>query len=294
MVVVFTLLVMNASCNKKEQKQAGPPPAPVTVGVVTQKAVPLQIRVIGNVEASSTVAIKAQIGGVLTKVHFSEGKDVNRGDVLFTIDPRPYEAALKQAEANLARSRSQLDNARAEEKRYAELVRKGYVSQTQYEQVRTNAEALDATSQADRAVVENARLNLQYCTIRAPFGGRTGSLIVDEGNLIKTNADTAMVTINQIRPVHVGFSVPEKDLPEIKKYMAKGALSVEAYLPQDEENSIRGRLAFIENTVDAATGTIRLKGFFDNGDLRLWPGQFVNVVLTLSVQKDAVVVETRA
>jgi len=219
---------------------------------------------------------------------------VKKGDLLFTIDPRPYEAALKQADAILARDRTQYENARAEERRYEELVKKGYVSQTQYEQVRTNAAALEAVVQSSGAQVENARLQLAYCTIRSPFSGRTGGLSVYEGNLIKANADTAMVTINQIQPVNVSFAVPERTLPEIRKYMAGGALKVEALLSKNDTNPLQGNLAFIDNAVDAATGTIRLKGSFVNSDRKLWPGQFVNVVLTLATQKNAVVVPTQS
>jgi len=292
---IILVIFLLAACGKKaEQKLAGIPPAPVTVGVVTQKAVPLQILVIGTVEPSSTVAVKAQIGGTLTRTHFTEGQDVKKGDLLFTIDPRPYEAALKQAEAIAARDRAQYENARAEERRYSELVKKGYVSQTQYEQVRTNAVALEALVQSSGAQVENARLQLAYCTIRSPFAGRTGSLSVYEGNLIKANADTAMVTINQIQPVNVSFAVPEKTFPEIKKYMAGGALKVEALVSKNDTNPMQGKLAFIDNAVDTATGTIRLKGSFLNSDRKLWPGQFVNVVLTLATQKNAVVVPTQA
>jgi multidrug efflux system membrane fusion protein len=290
---VFTLMFATA-CGKKAEQQILKPAVPVTVGVAAQKAVPLQVSVIGNVEASSIVAVKAQVGGTLTKVHFTEGQDVKKGDLLFTIDPRPYEAALKQADAILARDRAQYENARAEDRRYAELVKKGYVSQTQYEQVRTNAVALEAVVQASRAQVENAQLQLAYCTIRSPFSGRTGSLVAYEGNLIKANADTPMVTINQIQPVNVSFAVPEKTLPEIKKYMAGGALIVEALLSKDDKNPVKGKLTFIENAVDTATGTIKLKGSFANSDRKLWPGQFVNVLLTLMTQSNAIVVPTQA
>jgi multidrug efflux system membrane fusion protein len=291
--VALTALVMTASCKKKEQPQVKTA-VPVTVGVVIQKAVPLQITVIGTVEPSSTIAVKAQIGGTLTRIHFTEGQDVKKGDLLFTIDPRPYEAALKQAEAISARDRAQYENARAEEQRYAELVKKGYVSQTQYEQVRTNAAALEAVVQSSGAQVENARLQLAYCTIRSPFSGRTGSLSVYEGNLVKANADTAMVTINQIQPVNVSFAVPENTLPEIKKYMAEGALKVQALLSKNDTNPLQGTLAFVDNAVDTATGTIKLKGSFANSDRKLWPGQFVNVALTLAIQKNALAVPTQA
>src|SRR4030043_1067359 len=172
-------------------KQSAPPPkppVPVTAGIVIQKAVPVQVRAIGNIEAYSTVSVKSQIGGILTHVHFKEGQDVNKGNLLFTIDPRPYEAALKQAEANLAKDNAQLENARKEVSRYEELVKKGYVAQQQYDQISTNAAALDATVNADKALVENARLQLKYCYIYSPITGRTGTLIANEGNLIKENA----------------------------------------------------------------------------------------------------------
>ena len=291
---IMALIFLLAACGKKAEQQQVKPAVPVTVGIVTQKSVPLQILVIGTVEPSATVAVKAQIGGTLTRIHFTEGQDVKKGDLLFTIDPRPYEAALKQADAILARDRTQYENARAEERRYEELVKKGYVAQTQYEQVRTNAAALEAVVQSSGAQVENARLQLAYCTIRSPFSGRTGGLSVYEGNLIKANADTAMVTINQIQPVNVSFAVPERTLPEIRKYMAGGALKVEALLSKNDANPLQGNLAFIDNAVDAATGTIRLKGSFVNSDRKLWPGQFVNVVLTLATQKNAVVVPTQS
>ena len=294
MAAAFMLIFMSVSCRKKEQKQAGMPSVPVSVGSAAEKTVPLQVSAIGNVEASSIVAVKAQVGGTLTKVHFTEGQDVKKGELLFTIDPRPYEAALKQADAILARDRAQHENARAEERRYEELVKKGYVSQTQYEQVRTNAVALEAVAQSSKAAVENAHLQLMYCTIRSPFSGRTGSLVVHEGNLIKANAETPMVTINQIQPVNVSFAVPEKTLPEIKKYMAGGALKVEALLSKDDRNPVQGKLTFIENAVDSATGTIKLKGSFANSDRKLWPGQFVNVLLTLATQSNAIVVPTQA
>lgn len=286
-------LVMTASCSNKEQKTAVVA-VPVTVGTAGQKDVPVQITVIGTVEPSSTVGVKAQLGGNLMKVHFMEGQDVRKGDLLFTIDPRPFEAALRQSEANLARSRAQYENARAEERRYAELVKKGYVSQTQYDQAWTTAEAFDATVQADLALLENAKLNLAYCTISSPLDGRTGRLVVHEGNIVKANADTPLVTINRIQPVDVGFSLPENHLAEIRRFMAGGSLGVSAYASKDDLHSVRGRLSFIENTVDNATGTIKLKASFDNRDRRLWPGQFVNVVITLTVRKDATVVPTAA
>src|SRR4030043_776647 len=226
-------------------KQSAPPPkppVPVTAGIVIQKAVPLQLSAIGNVEAYSTVSMKSQVGGGILRVHFREGQDVSKGDLLFTIDPRPYEAALKQAEANLAKDTAQLENARVEVNRYAELVKKGYVAQEKYDQIRTNADAFEATVNADKAMVENARLQLKYCYIYSPINGSTGNLIVNEGNLIKANADTSMVVINQVQPIYVTFSVPEQNLSEIKKYMSSGKLKVEVVIGEDEKHPETGIL----------------------------------------------------
>jgi len=257
------------------------------------ESVPVQIGAIGNVEAYSTVGIKSQVGGTLMHVHFKEGQDVNKGDILFTIDPRPYEAALKQAEANLARDKAQMENSRVEVRRYADLVKKGYIAQEQYDQIVTNAAALEATVNADEAAVENARLQLGYCSINAPVSGRTGSLLAHKGNLIKANADSDMVVINQIQPVYVNFSVPESDLSEIRKHIALGHVSVEALTTNNEKPEV-GKLTFIDNTVDAATGTIALKATFDNRQRVLWPGQFVTVRMTLTTIRDAVVAPTQA
>jgi len=292
-MVSIVVTVFFLACSKK----TGPPPkppVPVTAGTVIQKTVPVQVRAIGNVEAYSTVAVKSQIGGVLTRVHFREGEYVNKGALLFTIDPRPYEAALKQAEANLAKDNAQLENANAQVRRYEELVKKGYVAQEQYDQIRTNAAAFEATVNADKAIVENARLQLKYCFIYSPITGRTGSLIANQGNLIKANADTSMVVINQIQPIYVTFSVPEQNLLEIKRYMAEGNLKIEAFLSKEDVNPEQGVLTFIDNAVDLATGTIELKGTFANKEKRLWPGQFVSAVLTLTSQPNAIIVPSQS
>lgn len=281
------------ACSKPAQPPKRPL-VPVTAGTVIQKAVPLQVRAIGNIEAYSTISVKSQIGGILTHVYFREGQDVNKGDLLFTIDPRPYEAALKQAEANLAKDTAQLENARVEVNRYAELVKKGYVAQEQYDQIRTNADAFEATVNADKAMVENARLQLKYCYIYSPINGRTGNLMVNEGNLIKANADNPMVTINQIQPIYVTFSVSEQYLGDIKKYMSSGKLKVEVVIGKDEKHPETGILTFVDNTVDTATGTIKLKATFTNRDRRLWPGQFVDAVITLTMQPNAIVIPSQA
>jgi multidrug efflux system membrane fusion protein len=290
----FLLLsALVAACSGKQQPPQKPP-VPVTVATATQKTVPVQIKAVGNIEPYSTVAVKSQIGGILTGVHFREGQDVKKGALLFTIDPRPYEAALKQAEANLAKDTAQLENARKELSRYEELVRKGYVAQEQYDQIRTNAAALEATVNADKALVENARLQLKYCYIYSPVNGRTGNLIVNEGNLVKANADTPMVVINQIQPIYVAFSVPEQFLGEIKKFMSAGTLKVLVIIGRDETYPDAGFVTFVDNTVDTATGTIKLKATFANRDRQLWPGQFVDSLMTLTTQPDAIVVPSQS
>jgi multidrug efflux system membrane fusion protein len=293
-LLLFICLFPLAACSKKKPEPPKKPPVPVSVGTASLKSVPVQIKAIGSVEPYAIVAIKAQIGGQLAKVHFREGQDVNKGDLLFTIDPRPYEAQIRQYEAVLARDTAQLNNAREETRRYGELVKKGYVARDQYEQFKTNELALEATVNADKAVLENAMLQLGYCFIYTPVSGRTGSLIVNEGNLIKANADTSMVVINQIQPVYVTFSVPEKNLAEVRRRMLAGSLDVAVSFQAGESYPEKGRLTFIENTVDTATGTIKLKGSFANKEKKLWPGQYVNATLTLSELPNAVVVPSQA
>jgi len=266
---------------------------PVAVATVVQKTVPVDIRVIGNVEAFSTVTVKSQVEGIVERVHFREGQDVRQGDLLFTIDSRPFETALHQAEANLERDVALEKNAKAQADRYTKLFEAGIVSQEQHDQFRTSAESYEAAVRADKAAVERAKLDLSYCTIRSPIDGRTGALIVHGGNLVKANADTPLVVINQISPIYVNFSVPEEYLPDIRKYRAHGELGVQAIVP-NVNRPPEGLLSFLDNTVDTTTGTVKLKGKFDNRDRQLWPGQFVNVVLKLTTQPNAIVVPSQA
>jgi membrane fusion protein, multidrug efflux system len=267
---------------------------PVVVATAVQKSVPTQIRAVGNVEAYSTVAIKSQVTGVIYKIHFKEGDDVKKDQLLFTIDPRPFEAAVKQAEANLARDNAQLNNARDQAKRYAELVDKQYVSREQYDQIRTNADAAQAVVEADRAAVDNAKVQLSYCYIYSPVSGRVGSFLINEGNLVRVNDGAPLVVINQISPIFVSFAVPEQYLTALKRHMMSGKLLIDASFAADEGRPEQGRLEFIDNAVDRSTGTVRLKGVFSNGERRLWPGQFVNAALTLTTQGDAVVIPSES
>lgn len=271
----------------------GASPVPVVTGRAVQKSVPVEIRAIGNGQAYSVVNVKAQVGGTLTRVSFKEGQFVKKGDLLFTLDSRPFEVQLKQVEANLARDRAQAENARREAIRYKDLVTNGYVAQEQYEQIHANSDTLNATVLADEAAVENAKLQLEYCFIRSSIDGMTGNLLVHEGNVVKAN-DLSLVVINQVRPIFVSFSVPGQYLPDIRKYMASGSLKVEAAVPGKEASPAEGELVFVDNSVDLQTGTIQLKGLFSNQNKVLWPGQFINVKLTVAKQDNLVVVPSQA
>ena len=285
-----------AGCSTKKAESQGMPSGyavPVTTAIATLKTVPIQVHAIGSVEAYSTVSVKAQVAARVEKAYFTEGQDVRKGDLLFTLDRRPFDAALQQAEANLAKDQAQLENARAEADRYTKLFQEGIVSKEQYDSMRTNADALAASARADKAAIEKARIDLSYCTIQAPIDGRTGALLVHPGNLVKDN-DAALVVVNQIHPIYVTFSVPEQYLADIKRYRVEGPLKVEVIIPNQEQNPAQGVLTFIDNAVDSTTGTIKLKGTFENPDNRLWPGQFVNVALTLTTQSNAVVVPSQA
>jgi multidrug efflux system membrane fusion protein len=269
-------------------------PAPVTVASVEHKAIPVELHAIGDVEASSAVEVRAQVGGVLETVHFERGQAVRKGDPLLDIDPRPYGAALAEAEAVLARDRVLLKNAKQEVDRYAELVKKDYVTREQYDQIEANAAALESTIKADEAAVESARLQLGYCSIRSPIAGRAGDVLLHAGNVVKANSDNPLVVLLQTQPILVSFSVPEGNLDAIRRRAAEGAIQVEAHPTSGGADASRGTLTFIDNTVDKATGTILLKATFVNRDDALWPGEFVDVVLVLSTQSDAVVVPSQA
>lgn len=279
----------------KGGKKGGPGgPVPVGVAAAAQATVPVRVQAIGNVEAFSTVSLKARVDGQIVEVNFREGQEVKKGEVLFRIDARPFEAALRQAEANAQRDAAARDQARSQERRYQELLEKNFVSKEAYAQIRTNAETAEATSKASAAALENARINLEYCTIRAPLDGFVGKVLLQVGNLVKANDTAALVVINQVRPVYVTFAVPEQELPVVRKYMAGGPLSVEVAAPKGDGKPSQGRLVFVDNAVDPTTGTIKLRAQFDNGDIALWPGQFVNVSMRLYDDDKAIVVPSRA
>ena len=271
----------------------GAPAVPVATAVVEQKSMPLAISVIGTAEAFSNVAVRAQITGALTSVNFKEGDDVKEGQALFTLDRRPLEGALQQAQATLERDTAQANQAKSTAARFQDLQARGIATKEQADQSRTSASALEATLQSDRAAVENAKVQLQYATIAAPISGRTGALLVHEGNLVRANDTVPLVVINQVAPIYVSFGIPETRLPELKRYMDRGTVHVEA-TPPGETASSTGRITFIDNSVDSSTGQIRIKASFPNTDHRLWPGQFANVNVLLSTEPNAVVVPTTA
>ena len=266
----------------------------VTVAPVLQETVPVRVNAIGNVEAFQTVAVKARVDGQILQVNMREGAAVKKGEVLFRIDARPYEAALRQAEANALRDAAGRDQARSQARRYQELLEKNFVSKEAYAQIRTNAATAEATAKASEAALENARLNLEYCTIRSPLDGYVGRVLLQAGNLVKANDVSPLVVINQVRPIYVNFAVPEQNLPEVRQYMAQGLLPVEVIPAQPNQAGQAGKLIFIDNAVDPSTGTIRMRAQFDNADASLWPGQFVSVSVRLYDQRDALIVPSTA
>jgi multidrug efflux system membrane fusion protein len=293
MVCCAGLLFGLSGCAKKAEKPKGRPPVPVITATASQQDVPVQLRAIGTIEASQTVTVRTQISGELIKVAFREGQDVQKGGLLFQLDPRSYQAALRKAEASLARNLSILANARKDYDRYSQLVRDGIVTQEQAEGYRTKAESAAADVAADQAATDSAREQLGYCTITSPISGRLGILSVDRGNVVKAN-ETVLVTINQLTPIHATFTLPEKELPEIKRRMSAGRVSISAEVPGTAGIKEKGVVSLFDNTVDPTTGTIRVKASFDNNGKQLWPGQFVNFSITLAIRNNAVVVPSQA
>ncbi|MGV8081618.1 MAG: efflux RND transporter periplasmic adaptor subunit [Syntrophales bacterium] len=291
-VLLLTIGISAAGCGRQEAKHA-PPPVPVTAGEAIRKDMPVQIQAVGVVEAYRSVTVVPQVTGQVAAVHFREGQEVRKGDLLFSLDPSPFQEELRQAEARLAKEEAQLENNRAEARRYAFLLEKGAVSRSDYERYQTTSTTQSQTVRDNRAAVGKARLNLQYCSIRSPIAGKTGSYGVNPGAVVSANTGT-LTTVNQIRPVYVRFSIPENQLADIRRRMRQTPLKVTATLPGKEKDVREGVLVFIDNAVDPDSGMIRLKAEFANTDGFLWPGQFAGVALELTIQKDALVVPSPA
>lgn len=284
-------LVQAAQAPEKAPPRAGGAGAPVLIATAATRTVPVELDAIGTVQARSTVAIKSRVDGQLIEAAVAEGQPVKKGDILFRLDARPFEAQLRQAEAGVARDQANLAKAEADLARYQSLSEKGYSSQQKYEEAMAVKNALNATIRAGEAMIEIARLNLEYSTIRAPVDGRTGSLLAHSGNLVEAN-DEPMLIITETRPIHVAFSVPEKYLTGIKRRLAAGRVAVAITIP--DSPTVTAELYFINNAVDTSTGTIQLKAIYDNLEEALTPGQFVQVRIELDALKDAVVVPTQS
>ena len=290
--LLFFLCFVLVSCSGGESGGGKRSAAPVLVTEVTLHDVPRVLRVVGHVAASATVGVKARVTGELVSVHFTEGQDVQEGQLLFTIDPRPFQASLNEAKSRLERDIAQLNKAVEDMKRYSKLVKEGFVSREAYDKAVTDATALRATVRAEEAVVESARLQLSYCSITAPISGRAGAIRADRGNMIKATDDAPLLVLDSLQPVFVNFAVPEVRLPEILARQHENNLVIQATPAGGESSS--GELTFVDNAVDVRTGTIRLRGTFANEDRTLWPGQFVQVALMLGMDRDVVVIPAKA
>jgi multidrug efflux system membrane fusion protein len=265
---------------------------PVTVGTVVQKPMAVKVRAVGNVEASSTVEVRSQVTGELQQVAFTEGQDVTAGQLLFLIDPRSFEAAVQQAQATLTRDTAQAKNIEAQRARLANLLQRGLVPQSDYDTIATSAATSQAAMAADQAALESAKLQLDRTRIVAPVSGRTGALLAHQGSIVRTTDGSPLVVINQIAPAYVSFAVPARLLPQIRRGLS--SLVAEAMAADSADAPSSGHVTFVDNAVDPATDTIRLKATFPNVDHRLWPGAFVDITLRLSVDSNALVVPTIA
>jgi len=284
-------LLLTACGGDPKAASKGPRPVPVRAAQAQERDMPVEVRAVGRIEASQSVSIRAQVSGQINSVHFTEGQSVEKGSILVEIDRRPYEAALAEARGRLAQDQARAENARADATRFAGLVEKEYVSRSQYEAAKANAAALEAAVVADRAAVERAALNLAYCTIRAPASGRTGRMLVHPGNLVAANGPDPLLTLQQVKPVYATFSVPEANLVALRAHRdAPPPVRVRA----GEGAEVAGTLVFVDNAVDATTGTILLRARIDNADELLWPGQAVDVFLRIAERAKAVVVPASA
>jgi multidrug efflux system membrane fusion protein len=292
--IAYQSLRLGASESKAQQPSLRNRPVPVVVAPVERKDAPVRLEAIGTVQPLATVVVKSRIDGQIVKVHFKDGQDVKAGDTLFTLDSRAVEAQLRQAEAVLVRDRAQLANAKREVERQGELAAKNFASNQKLDEVKTTAAALEATVRADEAAVENLKVQISYCTITTPIDGRAGAVALKTGNNVKAVDTITLVTINQIHPIYVSFPVPQLALPEIRDGMKAGPLEVRVTPLGNAELHERGTLAFVDNQIDVATGTIALKAVFTNPRDTLWPGQFVSTRLTLRVEPNQIVVPPAA
>ena len=297
--VSLTAVLFLSGCGSKKQAptaggSGGRPPAPVVVASVEQRDIPVQIHAIGNVEAYQTVQIRSQVNGQIQKIFFKEGEDVRAGQPLFQLDKRPFQADLEKAIGQMKHDQAQAENSGIQADRYSGLEKQGIVSHEQAEQLRAQAKADASAVEADRAAADAARVQLQYTDIIAPINARAGALMINLGNLVKANDTPYLLQLNQVTPIYVTFSVPETNLDRVRWRFSSGQLKVLAYPKGQSENPAEGRLTFIDNGVDTTTGMVKLKGTFQNKDRRLWPGEFVDVALVLSTQRNAIVVPTKA
>ncbi|MHB8091324.1 MAG: efflux RND transporter periplasmic adaptor subunit [Syntrophales bacterium] len=292
-ILIISVVLFFTACTTKKDEPKAKQAVPVKVSRALQKDVPIQIKAIGNIEAYTSVAIKSQVNGQIARVHFAEGSDVEKGALLISIDPEPFQAALSLSEAVLVKDQSQAKFALEQAFRYEGLLKDGIVTHDQYDLLQANAKSLAASVVADRAAIKSAKIQLDYCSIRSPVSGRTGTLALQTGDLVKAN-DLPIVTINQVSPIYATFSIPEKRLNEVKRAMASNELKIEAVIPNEPGNMEAGKISFLDNAVNPATGTIKLKGVFTNRSRKLWPGQFTDVVMTLGNRESAVVVSTNA
>lgn len=288
-LLLLSVLLLLAACGGGEKGPKGAKPVPVVAARAEQRVVPRVIRAVGNLDPLATVDVRSRVAGMILEQNVLDGQEVHEGDILFQIDPRPFELAVREARARLDRDRAQLANAQSGLRRYSQLKKQQVVAEGQYDDSYAAAKTLEGTINLDQASLDRALLDLEYATIRAPITGRAGNVLLNKGNIVEANDDEPLVTINQIRPILVTFSVPEAHLPSIQERMAQGPLLAQAFLQGDEGAPEEGRLYSVDNAVDRDTGSIKLKALFPNDDTRLWPGQFVRVVLHLGERSGVVV-----
>jgi multidrug efflux system membrane fusion protein len=295
LIVAGWFVISETGRDKARAAAAAPTPAvPVTIGKAETKDVPVIVRGIGTVQAYKAVAVKTRVDGQIVKVAFEEGQFVRTGDLLFQVDPAPFQAALDHATAAKRRDEAQLAGARLDLERYGKLLAPGFQSRQSYDQQQATVEALTATVALDQAAVDTAKVNLNYTEIRAPIDGRTGQRLVDLGNVVTAAQPAALVNITQVKPIFVNFTVPQDVTDEVRRHQMQGPLLVEAYASDDKSRLSVGKLTLVDNQIDTTTGTLHLKATFENADERLWPGEFVNARLVVTVRKGAITVPQRA